>query len=386
MNILYISRSVFPYGAAYASRVLHFSKLLNELGHSVHVISDYTAEDWVSKDTSVDMGFCTYQAIYGTPTLKRRLQLNRKRCQCVKQYLENTDVEYIITNSFPFDYYKMKKLMDKKNIPYAIELCEWFDSSNYKFGKADFRYKINERAMRKKYTKENRIIAISRLLQNYYQSFNVNCIRIPTILDINEFQYSYEKQNDKLTFMYAGSPGKSKELLKEIFEAIKNLKEKIENLSDIFCFDIYGVNEKQILLNIGEDKILFDDVKDSVQIHGKVKQELMNEIYLKHDFSIFLRPQRKSSAAGFPTKLAESFAAGTPVITNNTGDISLYIQNFQNGIMLENNAGAIEQLINQLLLMDKDEYVLMRKLARTTAVQCFDYRLYMKGLSTLLKV
>ena len=54
--------------------------------------------------------------------------------------------------------------------------------------------------------------------------------------------------------------------------------------------------------------------------------------------------------------------------------------------MLENNAGAIEQLINQLLLMDKDEYVLMRKLARTTAVQCFDYRLYMKGLSTLLKV
>ncbi len=45
MRILYVARNLFPYGAAYSSRVTHFAKMLNDMGHSVHVIADYTMEE-----------------------------------------------------------------------------------------------------------------------------------------------------------------------------------------------------------------------------------------------------------------------------------------------------------------------------------------------------
>lgn len=384
MKILYISRSIFPYGAAYASRVMHFAKMLHDLGHTVHVITDYTSDAKAAGGENVNLGFCSYQAVCGDSGIKNRLKINKKRYYCVKEYLDHTEVDFILTSSFPFDYRRMKKLMDEKGIPYAIEMCEWFDPSNYKFGKADLRYWINQKTLKKRYVKEKKMIAISRFLQEYYEAQGVSCIRIPTILDLEEHKCSYDTGNDRLKIMYAGNPGKSKELLREILEAIKSLKQEEEHLADKLCFDIYGVNEAQVLYNIDNDIQLLESVRDCIRIQGKVSQERMNSVYQEHEFSIFMRPHRRSSEAGFPTKLAESFAAGTPVIVNDTGDISCYLKNEENGFLVKNDVMEIKKLFSCLISMDQKRYQRMRSAARKSAECNFDYRIYEKEIDRFI--
>lgn len=375
MKILYISRNVFPYGSAYASRVTHFAKMLHDMGHSVHIISDYTLDPEVQIGQVVQLGFCSYQACT-TLGLRGRLEVNKKRYISIKKYLDTVPTDYIITDIFTFDYKKLKGLMVQKKIPYVVEVCEWYDFSNYKFGKFDIRYRINDKTLRTKYVKEDKIIAISRYLQNYYIEHGVNCIRIPTILDMNEYRFNEDFESDKLKLMYAGNPGKSKELLREIFRAIQDLKREDDQFSKKFSFDIYGVSEAQVLRNIENDIELLKNIQDCIHIKGKVKQEIMNTVYLEHNFSIFMRPHRRSSEAGFPTKLAESLAAGTPVLANSTGDISCYINNGINGFLLENEKKALKEMFSYLLTMNKAEYLEMRKNARKTAEQNFDYRIY----------
>lgn len=384
MKVLYISRSIFPYGAAYASRVMHFAKMLHHMGHTVHIITDYTLDEEAKDGKVIDMEFCTYQALFRDFGIKSRMQINKKRYECVKKYLDTTGADYIITSSFPFDYKKMKNLMQDRKIPYALELCEWYDPSIYKFGKADIRYRINQKTLKKRYIKENKIIAISRYLQNYYEKCGVSCIRIPTILDLEELGYREDTSNEKIKIMYAGNPGKSKELLKQIFEAIADLKQEDEHLCEKLCFDIYGVNEEQVVYNIENDRTLLESVRDCIQIQGKVKQEIMNSVYQEHDYSIFMRPHRRSSEAGFPTKLAESLAAGTPVIVNNTGDISCYIESGKNGFVVENDTAELKKLMLKIIGMDTAEYVNMRKSARKTSEEHFDYRVYEKEMRKLL--
>lgn len=383
MNILYISRNLFPYGAAYASRVTHFAKMLHDMGHKVHIITDYTID--AEEDERVELGFCSYQALYRGGSIRNTLNIEKKRLATVRQYLEREKTDYIITNSFPNDYVKMKRLMDEKGVPYIIEVCEWFDPTAYKLGRWDIRYFRNQKALKNRYLKEKKIIAISRYLQDYFTSHQVPCIRVPAILDLEEHKYSAAPGNDKVRIMYAGNPGKTKELLGEIFQAIASLKREDERFGDKFCFDLYGVNEKQVLLNLEKDRGLLEYVRDCIQIQGKVSQESINEVYRQHDFSIFMRPHRRSSDAGFPTKLAESLAAGTPVIANATGDIDCYIQSGSNGFVVENDREILKKLLRELVSMKEKTYQDMRQKARETAENSFDYKIYKREMDEFLQ-
>lgn len=79
----------------------------------------------------------------------------------------------------------------------------------------------------------------------------------------------------------------------------------------------------------------------------------MLERYCEADFSIFVRPDRRSSHAGFPTKLAESLAAGTPVITNNTGDIGLYLKDGENGFLLKDGTQkSVKDVLDKLIQIE----------------------------------
>ena len=103
-------------------------------------------------------------------------------------------------------------------------------------------------------------------------------------------------------------------------------------------------------------------------------------IYQEHHFSIFMRSHRRSSDAGFPTKLAESLAAETPVLADKTGDIPYYIENGKNGFVVENEANELKKMLYHLVSMDNEAYGEMRKAARKTAEKNFDYKVYEKQI------
>ena len=52
------------------------------------------------------------------------------------------------------------------------------------------------------------------------------------------------------------------------------------------------------------------------------------------DFTVLLRPDARFAHAGFPTKLVESLSLGVPVLANVTSDISEYVRDGREGILL----------------------------------------------------
>ena len=141
-----------------------------------------------------------------------------------------------------------------------------------------------------------------------------------------------------------------------------------------------------MLINIDGDNNLWNQVKQYINVHGRIPQTKVENAVRSADFTIFTRPIRRSSNAGFPTKVAESMAVGTPVITNDTGDISLYLKNGVNGFLLGNGTEAeILNVFETLISFDSEQYICMRKNARNTAECNFSYSSYIEEMNSFLK-
>jgi glycosyltransferase involved in cell wall biosynthesis len=107
---------------------------------------------------------------------------------------------------------------------------------------------------------------------------------------------------------------------------------------------------------------------------------------MKSDFSIFIRPDRRSSHAGFPTKLAESMIAGTPVITNNTGDIGQYLKNGKEGFLLKSGyPEELKDIFLHILSLSREKLNEMRLNARRMAEESFDYRVYCGEMKSFIE-
>ncbi|MDM0800783.1 glycosyltransferase family 4 protein [Clostridium perfringens] len=378
MKIVFIISSSFPYGEAFSSRARNFVKLFCMKGNSVHVIApisnninnlkeleglNYSVE-YVNDPKSILTlsGFLTWK-----PYIK-----------ALKDYIKNNKVDIIFSSSMIFVANKINKVAKENGIPYIVEQCEWYDESTFKGKRLNPYYREHIKMIEKGYKNFDGIISISRLFEQHYSKQQLPVLRIPTILDVKNTKFrNVDLNRDKIKIVFAGSLGKGKEILSTIFEAIK----KINSDNEYIHMDIYGPSKNEIITNINGNITLFNDVKEYISIHGRIAQELIEEKLRDADFSIFIRPERKSSNAGFPTKLAESMSVGTPVITNNTGDVELYLKNEVNGFLLKDyKTETIVRTIRYILNMTKKQKEGMREQARKCAVESFDYKVYKESV------
>ncbi len=373
-KVLILVNSYFPAGVAISSRMLNFCRLFRDAGYKVHVITAHSQGNEIAGKVYEIEGF-TYEVVSNKQVKSLDTFIGtRGYLKRVRQYLNNNSQDIVFMTSSAEFFRRLVKIIKNKKSKIIVEQCEWLDLSNYKFGKLDLRFINAEYFRRKGVKKIDGVIAISRFLNSYFTSNGVNSLRIPTILDVVNTAYAEKLSQTKLIHVvFAGSLGGSKELMKPIIEALA----KNERFRSSIIFDIYGPSEKQLLTNIGDNNELLKMAGKSVVIHGRIPQEQIPEVYSNSDYLMFVRPQRKSSDAGFPTKFAESMAVGTPVITNNTGDIGLYLKNGINGFMLKNNTTeAVCECFDTIISLDREDYTIMRKEARRTAEESFDYRVY----------
>ena len=376
MNIVFIVVCSFPYGDASSVRALNICHLLNDAGHTVHVISDYPSV------SPADCDFCTYEHVADrSGSLIDRRTVVKKSLSALKAYCLANRVEAVLTNARFDRYDKILRFCKNKGLKLVVENCEWYHFSNFKLKLLDFRYWKNQWMIKKGFKRADGFISISRLLDRHNGSFGIPSVRIPTIMDTDNVQYRTEcTESDTVKIAYTGNPGKSKELLSPIILALaenKELQEKIQ-------LHIYGPDKNKVLYNIGNDKKLLLSAGSSVIIHGKVPQNEMNSIVKDSDYVVFLRPNRRSSNAGFPTKLGESMAAGTPVISNDTGDIGLYLKNGVNGFVCDDTSkGAVIKILAKITEMNKEQKESMRKQARLCAEEYFDYKKYVNEVKKI---
>ena len=376
MKMLLVTDSCFPYGAALSSRLRCFCALFSELGYDVHVIA-LSSPGELQPGVVTKGENCTYETVKrgsksSIDTFRPDLQL----IKTVKKRIEEEKTDLIFMTSCPMYFGRIARIARKKGIPLYVEQCEWLDLSNYKFGKFDPRYRRADKLRAGGYRKANGIVSISRLLDEHYKKLGVPSIRIPTILDVRGNKLpARSPDREKITVVYTGSPGVSKEYLRP---AIENLAENARFRGRI-TFHIFGPAKKTVLANIGGDEALLKTAGESVVLHGKAPQKEIAGILANADYQLFVRPDRRSSNAGFPTKLGESMAVGTPVVANDTGDIALYLKDGENGFLLDGNtAESVRKAFEKMLAQSGEEYEAMRRSARTTAEEAFDFRTYLE--------
>ena len=383
MKMLVLFGGTFPYGSAISSRVLNYCRLFRSLGYDVHVIALRSKESKYSTSTAYRFETFSFQIVTTKSTSSLDSFIGSKELiRSTKAYIEGHKVDAFFLVSFEPYFRKMIGRLKKTGAPIYIDQCEWMDVSSYRLRYIDWRYIRRNWLINKGYKKVDGVVSISRLLNQHFCDLGVRTVRVPTILDVENASYTETVTNKKINIVYSGNPSHSKEYLKPMIQLLA----ENETFRERFRFEICGPSEQKVIANIGGDRKLLDKAGDSVVIRGMVPQEKMPKLLQNAWFQLFIRPNRRSSNAGFPTKLGESMMNGTPVITNDTGDISLYLQDGVNGFLLDDNSiDALRNTLERVLTLSSDEYKQMRISARRTAEESFDYRRYISQISNLFR-
>jgi len=228
------------------------------------------------------------------------------------------------------------------------------------------------------------VICISSYLENYYRKQGCNTVIIPNVVD--SFDPKWIKAEEYCpsrvrTFTYVGAPGKTvqKDRIDLIVAGFSAVKKK--NLP--FEFDIVGIEESTYVKLFEEQIEVIDYLGDRITFHGRKTHREAIEHLKKSDFSIFVRMSNRHTNSGFPTKLSESFACGTPVIATSTSDISEYLVDEENGFLCkEFSANALEQCIEKAINMDTSSLVKMHE--RCSKENPLDFRKFVDRLKMFM--
>lgn len=382
MKALFIHDGFFPNGTAFASRLYNMAELFYCCGVDVHIIAAYSKDNSIAINNTNKIGNVSYQIT----DIMNRGSIDtffgpHNFIRTVIKYIRTVKIDLVLTSRGITYYSKLVKECKSNRVKCYVEQCEWLDVSSFKFGKIDPRYLRMDYLFRKGYQSADGIIAISRLLESHFKLQGIKTIRIPTIIDVVSQPYTIETQNDKIVVVFTGSLGSHKELLSPIITVLKNnkyIQEKVE-------FHIYGPSKRQVVFSLEEPDDL--NLINNVYYHGFVDHSEVQEALRKADFQYFIRPDRRSSNAGFPTKLGESLSVGTPCITNDTGDITVYLENGKNSYIVGKDIiGSLTEIFENIISQTCETRKSMRIAARKTAEKFFDLRNYQRELTEFLEL
>lgn len=382
MNICIITYSRFPEGDAEAVRLLTLAELLRDSGHDVYFVgmgfSDYLT-DMAYKGfqyTSLrKKSKNTAQKIYHYITYKKRLATFLASSNFQRK------VDVILAADLPISSLGwLKGFCKNRNIQFLVDSVEWYSPEQFKYG--NLSPSMIFKNIENKYIldKNVKIISISKYLNAYFRDKGCDTVRIPAILDVKKMPYRKQIKEDQLTILYAGSPGKKDYL----FEMLSGLLMLTPKQRDQIHFIVAGVSVNQINNWFSAKELMI--LTRCVSFLGRVERSVVLQTLSEVDFTVLLRESDlRYAKAGFPTKVVESLATGTPVILNLSSDLGDYINDMQEGLIVKGcSAEAFAQTLIRAQQLEKSQKEVMRHKARLCAENNFDYRLYKDQLSDLL--
>ncbi len=393
MRIAYTGIFRFPTGDAGAARVLGIAQALRYAGQEVVF---FGLEKQARIEDRQEEGSYQYQGFtYVPPSVKGNSQLARLQrlwgqstgslmLNRIKNWgLSRFDAVIAYQASSPL-LFQLKKLCQDHGVACLCDVVEWYDP-NHALGGAlgPFRWD-SELRMRVVQPEIGWIIAISSYLESYYQNRGCRSIRVPTLLNLDDPLWRPADSmacDGSMRFVYAGQPGK-KDLLGNILKGASIARHSGLNVVS----ELVGVTRQQLQVSLGPsyDNIL-RSLGQSLVLHPRVQRTEVPSILGTADFVPLLRPDRRFSHAGFPTKIVEALSLGVPVICNLTSDLGLYLKDGYNAILCENESSSAfaSALLRAASL--KENWPLMRDSARCTAEQHFDYRKYVTVLNKFIE-
>jgi len=389
MKILLFSDIGLPDSCALATRVMNFAKLFKNLGHDIELLGVCYSKDKPLSGSydGIDFEMLKAASFNGIKAFKRINQLNKDIENFLEERSKTESYDVILLSNVYYDFSKVfMKYSKKYGAKLVVNAVEWYEKNNAQFRGAlgKINYIKNRIALKRIHVKMGNIVAISSLLDNYYKERNCNTVTIPTIIDLKEYETvnSVQKDNDGILHIaYAGDPGKK--------DYVVNAMYALELLSDEerkrIKLDFYGTTYEKLYAN-GLSREYIEKYKDSIICHGRIPYEQVKERIAEADFTVLLRPQMRYANAGFPTKVGESMACGTPVICNITSDLGKYVVDGVTGFVCENETKeACAKAFRRALSLNREQIKQMREDALKMAQESFNYEAYTLSVRDFLK-
>jgi glycosyltransferase involved in cell wall biosynthesis len=394
-EIIYVGEFHFPNGDGAAARVGGIGKALRDAGYSVAFAgleSVAMPEDIQANGSACRDGMYYYPAknfdgckfanwrtffnyyLSGSSTIDRLRRIVTNRTRAIITY-----------HGFSTMLLRLIKFCHRRKITLISDCTEWYDPHHVLWGAwGPFRWD-SELRMHWIQPKIGSMIAISSYLERYYRGRGCRVVRVPPLVDLQASQWKpvpdLPREDGELHLMYAGTPGK-KDLLANALQAVGMLRAQGFPIK----VHLIGASREGLGQWMLHDPAFADALGDALIFYGRVPQQQVWEMLPNADFTILLREDKRYAHAGFPTKLVESLSAGVPIITNPTSDISEYVRDGQEGILLENHSPeAFAAGVRRIFQMPRSKWHEMRFNARQRAEECFDYRRYKAPLADFIE-
>ena len=281
-----------------------------------------------------------------------------------------------------FDY-QLCRYATKRNIPIISDVVDWLSVDG---GSLIFKIvKTLDTYLEKAFFNKlgNGVICISTWLQNYYNKSGKKTIVLPPLV---ERYLEPAEPNDTVQVVYAGVPFRKGDRIKNVHKIKDRLDLTVQVFAHLnemrsdFQLHIYGISANEYLIAFPEQNDLLQKAEKAIIFHGMQPMSIVQEAVRRADFTVLLREKSRATMAGFPTKVVESMAMGTPVITTDTSDLAKYIEDAKTGFFVQlNGEQAIEKQLSEIMDCNAGE----RKIMRMNCIQqkTFMYDVYTSAVN-----
>ena len=358
-TIIYMGNFELPDKNAAAHRVMNNGKIFKDLGYRVAYLG-------VTRDESF-AGI--KQSKYNPDIYEEAYPCGMK--QWVNHIFDTTNISavaekyddtcLIIVYNVPYATFKaVKKVFKKKNIKVAYDCTEWNSFAEGSLPKRLYK-KFDEKQVRNKLSKHcDDIIVISRLMEDKYKGANL--LKLPPLVDTDEKIWHQERNKNTentFEFCFAGTIS-NKEKLDIIVSQFANIDDKDLRLR------IIGIDKEAYINTFTEHRVLLEN-ESRISFMGMLSHEETVKYVLGCDCYMFLRESTRRNEAGFPTKFAEAFTCGVPIISTDVSDIKEFADDRVILLNCINEDAVSKAIVN----------IRSRKNTENKLRDSFDYRKYL---------
>lgn len=375
-SLQYIADRIVPNGNAGGVRVNYISRLFDNIGFKVSVISFFEDKNFDGHrnidyhKVSLMKGFIGFLYKYFGAGFSAILILHKIFKNDVKV---SSRVVIYSTNLFfilPIVIY-----LKAKKVTVFFDVVENFHAEHYLFGRLGRlspRYIFFRALYRYIYTLGDGILGISSAIQSHFDSIGVKSICLPPVYEQANNIIKPKKFKNRINLVYSGSPY-GKEDLGLMLKALKLISNDAKSK---ITLHLTGVNKNSFVNYCHSKTIGIEEIMPIIRFHGWLTSDQLHRIYLESHFLFFLREVDQANISNFPMKLIELLSFGIPPILSDVGDYGKMISDGVDGFVVPpGNLDAAVDCLERATMLTEIEYQTMQSNAFKLGSK-FDYRKY----------